>query len=52
MGGGQMMFPQWHMDMSWMAVPFLIWTVLTVVAIGALVWLIVTLSRAGDRTPS
>ena len=49
MGGGQMMFPQWHMDISWMAFPFVIWPALTVVAVGALVWLIATLSRAEDR---
>lgn len=39
------MFPQWHMDMSWMGLTSIVWALLTVVAIVALMWLVATLSR-------
>jgi uncharacterized membrane protein len=41
-----MMFPQWHMDMSWMAITSFLWSFLALAAIVALVWLVLTISRA------
>ena len=38
------MFPQWHMDMSWMGLTSIVWALLTVVAIVALMWLVATLT--------